>query len=59
MKLVQSDEAVKELFRLWKEEMYPKVLLDLQVFDDINNLNILFNYPEESTKRGYPELVWA
>jgi len=57
VKLVQSDDAVKELFRLWKEEMYPKVLLDLQVFDDINNLNILFNYPEESTKRGYPELV--
>lgn len=53
----QSNESVKILLKLWKEQMYDQIQADLLIFEDIQNLNILFNYPEFAQERGYLDIM--
>jgi len=52
-----SKEGADELLYLWIHEFYPKILNEFLIFEDLNNLNVLFNYPKISKERGYDKIV--
>lgn len=55
--VIQSEEGIKELSQLWNEVLYPQIIKDLDIFNDLKNLNILFNYPEKSKEIGYDKIM--